>query len=219
MITYNEFGEVVAVNGIITGHNIGTPLQDATPEKPEDNDCYAEERCTITNACNTVLDAQPVGDGVQLPELSNPASAEHIVEGYEAVDGDGNKMTGSHICESGGAEFKTCTMRFVPYSYSNGWETFEAAKVYNNYGYTKCVDGVISAELVRGDAATTNFDITIENVLCGSLLFFSSNAEAVNTDDANGGGWDEIDPTHFFAPAEANVVCTIKLGVPGDGGW
>lgn len=34
--------------------------------------------------------------GVELPELGNPASAANIQSGYEAVDGSGNKITGTH---------------------------------------------------------------------------------------------------------------------------
>lgn len=33
--------------------------------------------------------------GVDLPELSNPASAEEVFEGYEAIDGEGNVVRGS----------------------------------------------------------------------------------------------------------------------------
>ena len=40
--------------------------------------------------------------GVTLPTLANPAGADQILEGYEAVDGSGNKLTGTHVCESGG---------------------------------------------------------------------------------------------------------------------
>lgn len=42
------------------------------------------------------------GGGVSLPTLTNPAGADQILEGYEAVDGSGNKVTGTHVCESGG---------------------------------------------------------------------------------------------------------------------
>lgn len=40
--------------------------------------------------------------GITLPALTNPAGADQILEGYEAVDGSGNKLTGTHVCESGG---------------------------------------------------------------------------------------------------------------------
>lgn len=52
-IKYNEFGEVISVNGIITGHHLGTPMQDATPDKPEDNELYATERNTVTRIPNS----------------------------------------------------------------------------------------------------------------------------------------------------------------------
>lgn len=42
--------------------------------------------------------------GVTLPTLTNPAGADQILEGYEAVDGSGNKLTGTHVCESGGGD-------------------------------------------------------------------------------------------------------------------
>ena len=44
------------------------------------------------------------GGGITLPTLTNPAGADQILEGYEAVDGSGNKLTGTHVCESGGGD-------------------------------------------------------------------------------------------------------------------
>lgn len=40
--------------------------------------------------------------GVVLPELSNPATAENLEEGYELIDGDGNIVVGTHVCSGGG---------------------------------------------------------------------------------------------------------------------
>lgn len=42
--------------------------------------------------------------GVVLPELSNPATAENLEEGYELIDGDGNIVVGTHVCSGGGGE-------------------------------------------------------------------------------------------------------------------
>lgn len=42
------------------------------------------------------------GGGITLPTLANPATADQILEGFEAIDGSGNKLTGTHVCESGG---------------------------------------------------------------------------------------------------------------------
>lgn len=42
--------------------------------------------------------------GVVLPELTNPATAENLEEGYELIDGDGNIVVGTHVCDSGGGD-------------------------------------------------------------------------------------------------------------------
>lgn len=69
---YNEFGEVISVNGLFTGHHLGTPLQDACPEKPEDNEPYAIAKQTIGNCKNTLCEVQPtpVG-GIDVEILEN----------------------------------------------------------------------------------------------------------------------------------------------------
>lgn len=38
---------------------------------------------------------KPAPKGIELPALSNPATADKILSGYEAVDGSGNKVTGT----------------------------------------------------------------------------------------------------------------------------
>ena len=58
-IKYNEFGEVISVNGLTTGQHIGRPMQDAMAEKTEDNDVYATQHNTVTNCSNTVVNNQP----------------------------------------------------------------------------------------------------------------------------------------------------------------
>lgn len=57
-IKYNEFGEVISVNGITTGQHLGTPMQDAIGT-PEENKVYAEELATVTRCENTIDDNQP----------------------------------------------------------------------------------------------------------------------------------------------------------------
>ena len=59
MIKYNEFGEVISVNGIVTGQHLGAPMQDAIAEKPEDNKAYSTELSTVTRVANTIDDEQP----------------------------------------------------------------------------------------------------------------------------------------------------------------
>ena len=60
---YNEFGEVISVNGLTTGQHLGTPLQDACPAKPEDNEPYAIAKQTVGNCENTPCDVQPTAKG------------------------------------------------------------------------------------------------------------------------------------------------------------
>ena len=69
-IKYNERGEVISVNGLTTGHFLGTPMQDALGTE-EENSAYGTELKTVTRNENTVNDMQPTqlgngsgGDGV-----------------------------------------------------------------------------------------------------------------------------------------------------------
>lgn len=53
--------EVKIVNGSVVGVHLGAPMQDATPDKVEDNEQYATERNTVTRTGNSkeLLDDQP----------------------------------------------------------------------------------------------------------------------------------------------------------------
>ena len=62
-IKYNEFGEVISVNGITNGQHLGAPMQDAIAEKDSDNKAYATQVNTVTRAENCVDDAQPTAGG------------------------------------------------------------------------------------------------------------------------------------------------------------
>ena len=118
----------------------------------------------------------------------------------------------------GGAEIKTCTVKFEPYSASDGWETIEGAHYYGQHVYTKCVDGVISTVTEYGNSGTS-YDITLENVVCGSLIWFDVNAETYDPSDLNGGEWLDNFTTLFIAPPEAGAVCVFRMGVPGESDW
>ena len=58
-IKYNQFGEVVSVNGVVTGHYLGKPMQDAVAERPEDNEPYAREQSIVTNSDKVDNDFTP----------------------------------------------------------------------------------------------------------------------------------------------------------------
>lgn len=56
-IKYNERGEVISVNGLTTGHFLGTPMQDALGTE-EENSAYGTELKTVTRNENTVENKQ-----------------------------------------------------------------------------------------------------------------------------------------------------------------
>ena len=62
-IKYNEFGEVISVNGITTGQHLGTPMQDAIAEKESDNQAYGTQLNTVGRLENCVEDEQPQSGG------------------------------------------------------------------------------------------------------------------------------------------------------------
>ena len=64
------------------------------------------------------------GGGITLPELTNPAGADQILEGYEAIDGSGNKLTGTHVCESGGGGVGVAPM----IDHGGGYVTFSPSE-------------------------------------------------------------------------------------------
>lgn len=133
--------------------------------------------------------------------------------------GGSNKSGGSS--GGGGAEVKTCTVRFV-----DGGD----ADASGYCAYTKYEDGVCSTVEVGeyyGNAAT-GFDITIENVVCGSLMLFpwdfdgdygEINISGSETATSVAAGRAINETPHFAAPLENGAVCTITLsGVFDDGG-
>lgn len=61
-IKYNDRGEVVSVNGLTTGHHIGTPMQDAIGTE-EENSAYGEEMSTVGNSENVKDEEQPKPSG------------------------------------------------------------------------------------------------------------------------------------------------------------
>ena len=44
---------------------------------------------------------KPTKTGAELPTLNNAAAADEIMNGKEAINGAGNKVTGTHVCEQG----------------------------------------------------------------------------------------------------------------------
>jgi len=85
-IKYNQFGEVISVNGVTTGQRLGKPMQDAKPKKAEHNEAYAIAKKTVGNIKNVVDDKQPENIGDELEER---------IEALEA-GGDGGAILDSN---------------------------------------------------------------------------------------------------------------------------
>lgn len=130
--------------------------------------------------------------------------------------------SGSGSGGGGGGEIPTCTVRFVDGGGSS----------YTHYHYTKCVDGVISTETVRNGSGDfeADFDITIENVVCSSIIYFNWSPEMFKEilpvfEGSNTARqllfYDGIvlESPIFLAPAEADSVCTVTFNDMGGGGW
>lgn len=81
---YNQFGEVVSVNGLTVGQHLGTPMQDALGSA-EDNAQYAIAKQTVTRNKNVIEDEQPT---MVLPQHLQFGGVE--VEYSDTLTWDGN---------------------------------------------------------------------------------------------------------------------------------
>ena len=70
----------------------------------------------------TILENKAAGGGVDLPELTNPATNDKILSSYETIDGNGNKLTGTMV--NNGSVSKqldvSTTSYTIPEGYHNG---------------------------------------------------------------------------------------------------
>lgn len=92
-----KYDEVNVVNGAVVGVFLGTPMQDATPDKPEDNEVYATERNTQTRQSNYEdnLDNQPAppasGGGVtSWNDMKDRPFGDNRKEEEVTIEWDGN---------------------------------------------------------------------------------------------------------------------------------
>ena len=91
-IKYNEFGEVISVNGLTTGQHLGTPMQDAIAERPEDNEAYGTQRRTVGRVQNCKEDEQPEavcsgGESVECDLVVNVGTST-MIEDFRTHPGD-----------------------------------------------------------------------------------------------------------------------------------
>ena len=103
---------------------------------------------------------------VSYPVLSNPATSENLQEGYQLIDGNGNIIIGTHVCSEGSEIVDTCTI------------TIERITSIGPIpiGYTKYENGILEA--TTGSISGIDTSITINNVLCNSLMTVISNCSS-----------------------------------------
>lgn len=141
----------------------------------------------------------------------------------DACDGAGGGGT-----SGGGAEIKTCNVRFVPHpdGMSPDGMMLTGADWWGMLAYTKCENGNISTVLVNGSTdfggingaePGTDYDFTLENVVCGSAIYIEADMFYVDTIEAFDAMWDDVSGKIIVAPTESGVTATIQLAA--EGGW
>lgn len=99
--------------------------------------------------------------GVTLPELTNPAAEEQVLNGYEFIDGDGAKKTGTYVASSGGVSGIEVTMTvqqgYIKYIDETGtWQSlvYDGTEIVLT---TKVVGGVVLAYSSDGCSVTGDY--------------------------------------------------------------
>lgn len=82
---YNEFGEVISVNGLTTGQHLGTPMQDALGTDKENSQYYVEKVTQSTNN-KMVEDEQPNASFVTREEFK---TIEELIQNLPSGGGSG----------------------------------------------------------------------------------------------------------------------------------
>lgn len=129
------------------------------------------------------------------------------------------EMQGESYDSSGGgsAEIPTCTMKF-----KNGSDV----QHNGSYSYTKYENGVMSLVSVETYEYLSEFDITLENVVCDSIVIFGwmymgdwgNIAVDGNAKLLSDGMGSPNETSIFGSPTAAGEVCTIELQSGSDFG-
>lgn len=82
--------EIRELSGTTTSKSIDEMTSDVDAANTE-----ISEQADLLAQIATALEGKAGGGGVALPSLANPASASDILSGKEAIDGSGNKITGT----------------------------------------------------------------------------------------------------------------------------
>lgn len=131
------------------------------------------------------------------------------------IDPDGSqydlyKKNQSSTDSEGSVEIPTCTVRFVP---------SEGGSHNGFYTYTRYENGVITPVSSNEDEWVNEFDITMENVICGTVILFGwsydGDAGKITIDggaECISNGLAVNETSSFRAPMTPGEVCTIEVG-------
>lgn len=84
------------VEGVTAHGKNGERLVGTNPYAKAETDAVVTEQTDLIEQIMAAVDNLPEAGGVELPELDNPASADDIVEGKEAISGLGEKLVGTN---------------------------------------------------------------------------------------------------------------------------
>ena len=141
---------------------------------------------SLQNLLDQVNNLPEVSNGVELPELTNPATEAEVLSGREAIDANGNKITGSMA--NNGAVSKqldtTTTNYTIPQGYHNGsgkvsiaTETKTVAPTTSQQTVTPASGKVLSSVTVSAMPTATQATPSI-NVDANGLITASSTQSA-----------------------------------------
>lgn len=216
-IKFNEFGEVISVNGITTGQHIGTPIQDALAELPEHNQAYSEEVFTVTSVENTIVDAQPTQPGSGSSGSGGSSVASVSEKDVNFYDYDGTCLYAYTVKEAQAlSELPPLPERKGLVCQGWNW-SLEDIKEYNNK--------VIVGAMYDTDDGTTRIYITLQEGRTSPMLGVCPNG-TVTVDWGDGTEPDVLTgtsvstvkwtPTHNYAKHGDYV---IRLTVDGTVGF
>ena len=156
------------------------------------------------------------GAGVELPELTNPASASDLVSGKELIDANGNKVTGTMV-ERSYNYHTTPTIDGSSIKMSKT-ETFNyyvpANTLYGFWTEASNFGDVTAADVAKGKTFTSAAGLLVEGALIddGELSLTGGTASASFSTEILPGGVTSNPSTDISLSANANTDRIIRAG-------
>lgn len=212
MATVNEkmtalADEVRTLSGTTTKKSLDTMTTDINAVNTE-----ISEQMDLIQQITTALEGK-TSSGVTLPSLDNPASASTIINGYEAIDSNGNVITGT---------MPIITDPTAPIITVDETGTIVSSVVYN-HGYIVGTDRTVTHQLSSDD----NGNFIPENIKSGVSIFgvtgthsgggFITNKLSGATIDATSLGANTTEVIHTYVsskPIVAYIMGNWGSGVP-----